>query len=376
MQKKIYPLFLVQCSLALCLALGFLISCDSGGGGSDTQSSSSSQFTPMSNGGDARVTINISHDFIGKRLILGGSVELQPVAGVADPLRISNIEAKLYNMDNNTSTTLPLRNNDFEDLIISLDMAEFNFNCNLSGYNYQIYVIVTLNDGGSRQGSLSAPFTKTLDDCGDYNLTYDVSPPGGGSVTLNPPGGRYKSGTSVTLTAEPSSGYAFSNWTNNDGSIAGSNKILTHTMTTAHKYFKANFTQNHTLTKDLNASKKYNDGERILDAITFYATGSGSFVAIGSNTIIEEFVQPDGSSARMMEEDVSPSGSLTTAQFIPALSSSVPEYDYMNGRYFIVKTSANSSWGPGWYLLSAKPGDGCYVTSGNPKCVVVTVWKY
>jgi hypothetical protein len=52
-----------------------------------------------------------------------------------------------------------------------------------------------------------------------YTLTTSVNPQGAGTVTLNPAGGTYTAGTTVTLTATPNSGYTFSSWS---GDLTGS----------------------------------------------------------------------------------------------------------------------------------------------------------
>ena len=49
-------------------------------------------------------------------------------------------------------------------------------------------------------------------------FTVTVQPTTGGSVTLNPPGGVYASGTSVSVTATPSAGFAFAGW---GGALSG-----------------------------------------------------------------------------------------------------------------------------------------------------------
>lgn len=58
-----------------------------------------------------------------------------------------------------------------------------------------------------------------------YNLATSVSPSGAGSVS--PPSGQYTSGTSVTLTATPASGYTFDYWS---GDASGSSPTITITM--------------------------------------------------------------------------------------------------------------------------------------------------
>jgi uncharacterized repeat protein (TIGR02543 family) len=84
-----------------------------------------------------------------------------------------------------------------------------------------------------------------------YNLTTNVSPTGGGSVS--PSGGSYDAGVTVTITATASSGYVFDYWS---GSASGSNPTATVVMD-AHKSVTAHFTpvvQNYTLTTDVSPS--------------------------------------------------------------------------------------------------------------------------
>ncbi|MEM0373965.1 MAG: DUF6055 domain-containing protein, partial [Sulfolobales archaeon] len=45
-----------------------------------------------------------------------------------------------------------------------------------------------------------------------YTLTVNINPQGAGSVSLNPSGGVYVAGTTVTLTAQANSGWRFSSW--------------------------------------------------------------------------------------------------------------------------------------------------------------------
>ena len=54
---------------------------------------------------------------------------------------------------------------------------------------------------------------------GEHTLTTAVDPAGSGTVELNPPGGAYPAGTTVTLTANPAAGdYAFDHWS---GDLSG-----------------------------------------------------------------------------------------------------------------------------------------------------------
>ena len=71
-----------------------------------------------------------------------------------------------------------------------------------------------------------------------YTLTVNISPQGGGSVSLNPSGGSYTAGTQVTLTAVANSGYVFSSWS---GDLSGTQNPATITMD-SNKVVTANFT--------------------------------------------------------------------------------------------------------------------------------------
>ncbi|MFH1771784.1 MAG: fibronectin type III domain-containing protein [Candidatus Omnitrophota bacterium] len=70
-----------------------------------------------------------------------------------------------------------------------------------------------------------------------YNLTANTQ--GTGSVMLNPAGGRYIEGTTVTLTAQPASGWTFQSWS---GSLSGTANPQTLTMD-SNKTITAAFTQ-------------------------------------------------------------------------------------------------------------------------------------
>ncbi len=60
-----------------------------------------------------------------------------------------------------------------------------------------------------------------------YTLT--AGNDGHGSVTLSPTGGTYTSGTVVTLTPAPNSGYAFSSWSGtNAGDIVNTGGVVHH----------------------------------------------------------------------------------------------------------------------------------------------------
>jgi len=76
-----------------------------------------------------------------------------------------------------------------------------------------------------------------------YTLTVNVSPTGAGTVTLNPPGGTYTAGTTVTLTANPSTGYHFASWSGDIPQDHETDTPLTITID-SNKSITANFAIN------------------------------------------------------------------------------------------------------------------------------------
>ena len=108
-----------------------------------------------------------------------------------------------------------------------------------------IYVVFSRSTAGISSGDIthdsSGATQKTVAVSGTaiqyYTLTAAASPTAGGSVTLNPTGGSYASGTSVTLTAVPNSGYLFSSWS---GGLTGSTNPATIIMD-GNKTITANF---------------------------------------------------------------------------------------------------------------------------------------
>jgi len=109
--------------------------------------------------------------------------------------------------------------------------------------------------------TLTATFTATT----TYTLT--ITAPTNGTITTNPTGTNFASGTTVTLTAAPATGYQFSNW---GGSLSGSTNPTTLVMN-GNKTVSATFTAlpagsdnlgNHTATQNIRLSGFWisNDG--------------------------------------------------------------------------------------------------------------------
>ncbi len=143
-----------------------------------------------------------------------------------------------------------------------------------------------------------------------YTLT--VSDDGNGSVTLDPSGGTYASGTTVTLTPVPEAGYEFSAWTGPDaGDIVETGGVYTIVMNSARSV-TANFTAIPVVLPEGEVSYKIDD-----DVQTFnfsHTTGSGInrllMVGVSWNsdaqerTISSVTFTPDGGSAVSLSEAI------------------------------------------------------------------------
>ncbi len=135
-----------------------------------------------------------------------------------------------------------------------------------------------------------------------YTLTVTIYPSNeAGSVSKNPDKSTYSNGETVTLTATPNTGYAFSNWT---GDATGSTNLITLTMN-GNKVVTANFTQanapdilvtpmtydfgNVKVKKSKSASfKVQNNGQANLLIATFIIGPDGSmFTVAGGNKTIK-----------------------------------------------------------------------------------------
>lgn len=86
---------------------------------------------------------------------------------------------------------------------------------------------------------LVVPLLRTPTQTPKHALSISISPSGAGSVS--PSGGEYESGTEVTLTASPASGYRFVNWTGDVGSIANFTAASTTIMMQGNYTITANF---------------------------------------------------------------------------------------------------------------------------------------
>ena len=102
-----------------------------------------------------------------------------------------------------------------------------------------------------------------------YTLTTSASPSAGGSVSTNPGGTSFASGTQVTLTATPAGGYTFSGWS---GDATGTATSVTVTMD-SNKTVTANFAVNQTVT----TTRYEQDQSYLTYAGTWYTSSSRNY---------------------------------------------------------------------------------------------------
>jgi len=382
MQKKIYPLFLVPCFLALCLVLVFLASCGGGGGGGggdDESSSSDTGYVPSSVSNNPDISIdNFDVNVNGRgMLVVSGNVELNAKFDPDKPLKISKIEVILASDQNaspapSTSIKRTLHTattglQDYYDLS-DWEGLSFSADCELNKFTYNVYVEVYLSD----KPVVAARFTKAYklptdqkdSKCRSYTLTTSVDPSGSGSV--NPSSGTYDGVRTVNLVATPNAGYAFFYWMEG-GSVVGSLSNYSPTIDDDIT-IKAVFVEDKTLSKK--EPIKCDVGCIInlggTQAVKF--TGL-AFEAQGNASIINTFKTKDGSEGSISTSDISPNGSLSTKDFVLS-STETQSIGFEQINYFAVKINSST-----WFLLKSEDSaDGLCGTSTKPVCTEVTYW--
>ncbi|MCB8935213.1 MAG: InlB B-repeat-containing protein [Candidatus Promineofilum sp.] len=112
----------------------------------------------------------------------------------------------------------PVLYNAYRDLNVNVGSAEARAGSSLGTQNPVQFTI-------TGEHAITAIFKQSQT---NYTVTTSASPPEGGSVTLNPPGGTYAAGTQVIVTPLPNPGYTFSGWS---GDESGNANPLTITVT-------------------------------------------------------------------------------------------------------------------------------------------------
>lgn len=383
MQKKIYSLLLVPCSLVACLALAFLVSCGDTGGGSTGQETPPpgppppSQTCKETNTCAKEIHIILEEPAFtiegDQKLFVKGRIDL--FLEDDDPAYISSIIIKMTNMDiGGEKTIMSIQG---ENYGTSYDLPNgqgsgFDFKpCELNKYKQEIHIIAYINNGSLRDTTFT--FKETHPDCQTYGLETGVSPSGAGSVSASLQG-PYLKDQLVTLTATPAnSGFTFSNWTDKWGGLVSDANPYEITINGDEK-FTANFIEGRSLVMDRQVELKVGEPPIQLgivsNAISYVLSGGNKLKAVSGVELIEEFLLPNGSKAELTEDDVtSPS---KTNEFTVAPNSSMSEVEYTPGKYYVATTG--SGWG-NWFLLRGEPKQGCAANGTATGCIWLTVWK-
>jgi uncharacterized repeat protein (TIGR02543 family) len=147
------------------------------------------------------------------------------------------------------------------------------------GTNYEVRVMGSCDE--TQTGWSNSAFF-TTNDAVYYTITVTANPATGGNVTG---GGTYMQGASCTLTATANTGYTFTNWTKNDGTVVSNNATYTFNVTESGAY-AANFTLNsYMVTTSANPTEggtvsgggTYNHGQNI----TLTATANEGYTFTG-----------------------------------------------------------------------------------------------
>lgn len=142
--------------------------------------------------------------------------------------------------------------------------------------------------GSANPGTIAMNANKTLTATFTPITTYalTITAPTNGTITASPVGPNYASGTTVTLTATPGSGYQLSSW---GGALSGSNSPTTLVMN-GNKTVSATFSPitsgadnlgNHTATQNIKLGNYWLSGDGGNEGIRINTAGN---VGIGTNT--------------------------------------------------------------------------------------------
>lgn len=231
---------------------------------------------------------------------------------------------------------------------------------------------ITYNGSAPDLGAIEYGGTSTT----SYTLTTTANPSAGGTITRSPNATTYTSGTVVTLTATPASGYTFSSWS---GGASGTSATTTVTIT-ANTTVTANFTSTSgtsytltttaspsaggTITRSPNATS-YSAGTVVTltatpaSGYTFSSWSGGASgtsatttVTINANTsVTANFTTSSGTTTTLRIDDKSGTGT----GYCSANGSRQNTYTGADGGYYI-NLSNSSGQGITWAVNAAAAG--------------------
>jgi len=381
MQKKIYSLLIVPC-LALCLALGFLVSCgDTGGGatpapdpgtGSNVDKENPCITDPSSCDPTIEIKVNPNNDIIftgDYELKITGSIELSidPTLG----LYIQSVSVILLNPDGqNKQAVLSNANGDLT-MNYDLNIPPFDLKpCDWGKYDKELVIQVSASNGKYNEARFSVP-ASPHSTCAAYTLTTKVEPAGAGSV--QPSSGTYSYNQSVTLTAtSANSEYDFSRWKDRHGNILGTSPSYTFNITDDQEITAVFVGGSWGLVKAETIKAENGVGVKLggVEGAIKYNYTSSILESGNGAQLMNTFQIAGGGTGQLYDQIIE--NPTRTSQFLTEGISPVPSTDYELGQYFVVKTGNDKS---GWFLLMVTdPTDDCKTVMPKP-CLVLDLWK-
>jgi hypothetical protein len=401
MLKKIYPLFLVPCFLALCLF--FIASC----GGEEKED-------PDKNEPIGPIACSFTHPAVLQEdeyirfddlKIKEDANHILKVTGTVKNTCPSNYSFCYFDIDSirigmrydneEVCETFPielkdkawsrnysLEGSDEKNQGNGLDMKECSSpsGVSLPSGDYWIYVYVYFDKKLAGLDSVKYTKPEGIDKCASYPLTVNISPAGSGQVSQNPPPGvdnKYLKDASVALTANAANNYMFYAW--EEGGVTLTKDNTYTIIISSAKTITAKFISNHSLTPvalypnpeypEYLSGGSFNLGSTTIELIGGGgAGGSGTFrfrVSSGVE-IIDDFEKTDGSYGKiyLTTPGYDNPDNLRAGKFIPAPpdpSDDTPLEKFISeGKYFVIKS------GSSWYLLLVETA----TPSGSPKAKV------
>jgi hypothetical protein len=252
------------------------------------------------------------------------------------------------------------------------------------------YLFGSWSDSGAQTHTITAPAsatTYTASFTAQYLLTTVVS--GSGTITANPSStnGYYNSGASVSLTANPSTGYQFAGWVGTgSGSYTGNNNPASITMN-GPVTETASFVPTCSITLASNPA-----GLTVqLDGTSYSAPQTLSVTCSSSHTIGTTTPQAGGTGTQYVWSSWSDNGAISHSVTAPASGSSTYTASFITQYYLTMNAGSGGTVSPAsaWYnsgqgvSISATPntnytfggwsggGTGSYSGSNNPASVTI-----
>ena len=168
-----------------------------------------------------------------------------------------------------------------------------------------------------------------------YKLTTSVNPASSGTITLNPGGNTFASGTEIKLTASKNFGYNFKQWVDDKGVVVGTANPLTYTVN-ADATIIAQYDIIDTYSLTVNTNGAFGLGDYTISpagkdgAFSVYEKGTNVTITAVENDIVKFSNWSDGSTALntsvVMNENKTVTGTYANQTFIAGWTFKTDQY--------------------------------------------------